>query len=138
MVDEKISEWIREGLKKGYTTAELRKKLIEKGYSKKEIEKYFDKRTNLIYALIAVGIIIILIFGIIRFYPQIKELIHKKSLGKQIGSKAEIYTRNESIENAIDKGVLENALRLKNESICWMAIDSANIYSCIEEVRNLK
>jgi hypothetical protein len=41
---DKLSEWIKEGLSKGYSIDELRKKLSEKGYSRKEIDKALEKK----------------------------------------------------------------------------------------------
>lgn len=57
MVNNKLSEWFKEGTKKGYSVSELKKLALKKGYSEKEIEMVFSdampkKKTFLILILL--------------------------------------------------------------------------------------
>jgi hypothetical protein len=70
---DKLSEWIKEGLSKGYSIDELRKKLSEKGYSRKEIEKALEKR-NMVIFIIPILIILLLIFGAIYYFSYNKDI----------------------------------------------------------------
>lgn len=70
MVNDSISKWIDEGLKKGYSKEELRKKLSEKGYSKEDIDNCL--RNYGIKKIIPAAIIAVIIIASIFLYFQLK------------------------------------------------------------------
>jgi len=88
MVDERISKWIDEALKKGYTKEELRKKLIEKGYSESEIKSSLDNKPPK-KVLIIGAMIIILAVGIIIIFSIISEKAKKSEILDEIKKEAE-------------------------------------------------
>ena len=63
MADRKLSEWIKEGMKKGYSIDELKEKALGLGYSEAEISKALRKRPKT--ALIA---IILILAGIFLYF----------------------------------------------------------------------
>lgn len=80
MVNERISDWITEGLKKGYTKEQLKKKLIEKGYSEDEIDKAVSKPGK---NIIIISVVVIVVIAAIFAYLQIKNAGPLASLQKE-------------------------------------------------------
>jgi hypothetical protein len=80
MVDSKVSEWVREGLKKGYSKERLRQELLKKGYSGKDTENALKEKTRKNILLIIVPILVILVItalvtsGFIQNQKQIKQI----------------------------------------------------------------
>jgi hypothetical protein len=157
MVNEKISEWIREGLKKGYTTAELRKKLIEKGYSEKQIDNALEKR-KIVVLIIPIIIILLLICGAVYYFGYNKDvckgLTEKSSKDECYCSLAEknpsylekisaefrnicsdrIAAKKSQCENAIDKDacyIYEATIVAKDASICEKIKYAENKNNCL-------
>jgi len=79
MVNSQISDWVKEGLKKGYSKEQLKEMLKKKGYSEKEIEKALRKK-NLI---LKIGIASIIIIVLISAYFLISYLDLRKSLKEE-------------------------------------------------------
>lgn len=72
MVNERISEWIKEGLKRGYSETKLKEMLIKKGFSKDEIEKGLRNPANkTLIIIIATIIIVAIIIAVYAFHPKI-------------------------------------------------------------------
>jgi len=63
MVNGSISDWIKEGLKKGYSINDLKTKLSEKGYSRKEIDEAIGKRKTSKAIIIIFGIFILILLS---------------------------------------------------------------------------
>jgi len=157
MVDGKISEWIREGLKKGYTKAELRAKLKEKGYSERQIDNALEKR-RIFVIIIPIIIILLLICGAVYYFSYNKDtckgLTEKYSKDECYCGLAEknsaylekisvefkdicsdrIAAKKSQCENAVDKDtcyIYEATVVAKDASICEKIKYAENKNNCL-------
>jgi hypothetical protein len=71
MVNERISDWINECMKKGYTKEQLKKKLIEKGYSEEDINRALPKPGKKVIIISAV-VVLVVIAAIFAYLQIIK------------------------------------------------------------------
>jgi hypothetical protein len=68
MVNERISDWIKEGMKKGYSESKLEEMLIKKGFSKDEIEKGLENPANKTLIIIIAAVILVIIIFVVYYF----------------------------------------------------------------------
>jgi hypothetical protein len=134
MVNERISDWIKEGLKKGYTKEQLKKKLIEKGYSENEINKAVSKPgKNIIIISVVVIVVIAAIFAYIRITKAGPLALLQKELEECRKDNIETCLAFTSQGNAAkfhDSYYLGKAARENNISICNYLSTNYSIEFC--------
>ena len=74
MVKNNVSEWVREGLKKGYSKEQLRQELLKKGYSGKDTDKALGKKSA--KKIIFIALIILIIIASVIVYLQINKKVY--------------------------------------------------------------
>jgi len=82
MVNAKLAEWLKEGLKKGYSREQLKQEALKKGFSREEIEKALkeikkEKSKRKIVWLILIVLALAVVVCILFFYLQPKDLRYK-------------------------------------------------------------